>query len=910
MAMRSSWTSTPLLLLLAGAALAPPVEAGGAARAALDYLQRHTKQLKLAGSDIADVVVSSQVKSRHSGVTHVYLQQRHRGIEVHNAILAVNVGADGRVSSSGSRFFRGIASAAGGQSPRKVAAEAAASAAHHLKLKPAKGRQAVVGRFEVLSRQAGPAAVTMLSDGGVAARPIEAKLVWLPRGRAVRLAWRLEIEEIGGLHWWNAFVDAATGELIEAQDLVVQDSTAAISAAIARPDGLAAAALPAFADIDGSFYNVFALPFESPSDGDRTGVTGAADPAASPQGWHDTNNIAGPEFTITRGNNVHAYTDLNADNVVDPGSSPDGGAGLDFDLPLDLTLGASTYRPFAVTNLFYWNNILHDVTFGYGFDEAAGNFQVTNYSGAGGGNDDVRAEAQDGSGLNNANFGTPAQNAAVPRPRMQMFVWITPGLYFVTVNGGPAAGDYPAARANFGAQLSELGSVTGDVALVNDGVIGAPVPPSTTPGTVNDGCEPFGGVAGQIALLDRGFCTFVVKVSNAQAAGAIGVIVANNVAGPPIILGGSDPSITIPAVMITQADGNTLKANLPLNATLRFEGEVQPTRDSDLDAGVIAHEYGHGISNRLTGGPNNVLCLQNFGGNSEQMGEGWSDWFAITLTTHPDDNPLTLRGVASYLVFEPPDGPGIRPTPYTTDMTVNPSTYASVADVANISQPHGIGYVWNTMLWEMYWNLVDRYGYNADVYGDWTTGGNNLALQLVMDGMKFQPCQPGFVDGRNAILTGDTALTGGDNQCEIWRAFAKRGLGFSASQGSPIIRTDGVAAFDLPASCLTAVFGGFSSPVDAAPELNDWAAGDVVPLKITLSGMGTDLLIDSQPVDCETLLPTGEAPVAATSTSGLKKKGNEYHFNWQTDASWEGTCRRLTIRIPAPSDAVAYFSFD
>lgn len=85
MAMRSSWTSTPLLLLLAGAALAPPVEAGGAVRAALDYLQRHTKQLKLAGSDIADVVVSSQVKSRHSGVTHVYLQQRHRGIEVHNA---------------------------------------------------------------------------------------------------------------------------------------------------------------------------------------------------------------------------------------------------------------------------------------------------------------------------------------------------------------------------------------------------------------------------------------------------------------------------------------------------------------------------------------------------------------------------------------------------------------------------------------------------------------------------------------------------------------------------------------------------------------------------------------------------------------------------------------------------------
>src|SRR5687768_939219 len=749
MVISRSLIATTLFLILAGSALATPVEAGSAADAALDYVRRHKQDLGLTGSDVNDVVVSSEVTSRHNGITHVYLQQRYREIEVHNAILNVNVGADGGVISADSRFVANIASAAGGQNARKAAAEAAAAAAQQLQLKPSK-------RFDVIARKGGADDATTLSDGGVAARPIEAKLVWLAQDGAVRLAWSLEIEEADGEHWWNAFVDAATGELLAAHDLIVHDSASAISSAIARPDGLTAAALPAFADIDGSFYNVFALPFESPNDGDRTGVTGAADPAASPHGWHDTNNAPGPEFTITRGNNVHAYTDLNADNVADAGSSPDGGAGLQFDLPLDLAFGASTYRPFAVSNLFYWNNIVHDIALGYGFDEAAGNFQVTNYSGAVGGNDYVQAEAQDGSGLNNANFGTPRQNATDPRPRMQMFVWITPGLYFVTVNGGGAAGDYPAARANFGAQLSEIGAVTADVVLVDDGVIGAPVPPSTTPGTVNDGCEAFGGVEGMIALVDRGFCNFTVKVANAQAAGAIGVIVANNVAGPPAILGGADPSITIPAVMISLPDGNTLKANLPLNATLRFEGEAQPTRDSDLDAGVIAHEYGHGISNRLTGGPNIVTCLNN----AEQMGEGWSDWFALTLTTHPDDNLLTPRGVGAYVIYEPADGPGIRPTPYTTDMTVNPSTYASVADTANISQPHGIGYVWNTMLWEMYWNLVDRYGYNADVYGDWTTGGNNLGLQLVMDGMKLQPCLPGFVDGRNAILAADVALPG------------------------------------------------------------------------------------------------------------------------------------------------------
>ena len=232
-------------------------------------------------------------------------------------------------------------------------------------------------------------------------------------------------------------------------------------------------------------------------------------------------------------------------------------------------------------------------------------------------------------------------------------------------------------------------------------------------------------------------------------------------------------------------------------------------RDSDLDAGVIAHEYGHGISNRLTGGPNIVTCLNN----AEQMGEGWSDWFGITLTTHPSDTALTPRGVGTYLIFQPTDGNGIRPTPYSTDMSVNPSTYASVANPA-ISQPHGIGYVWNTMLWEMYWNLVDRYGYNADIYGPWHTAGNNRALQLVMDGLKLQVCRPGFVDGRDAILAADTALTGGANQCEIWRAFAKRGLGASASQGSSADRFDGVPAFNLPAACTTAAFGGFKSPVD------------------------------------------------------------------------------------------------
>jgi len=867
-----------------------------AADAAREYVTSNRQQFGLTGSDTNDMAISSTVDSAHNGVTHVYLQQRYRGIDVWDAILTVSIGADGRVISAGSRFVSNIASAAGGQQPRRTAELAAGDAAGHLRLQPTRP-------FQVLERKGGPAEEATLSDGGIAEKPIEARLVWLAVANGVRLAWNLRIDERGAEHWWHAFVDAETGASLGQIDLIVRDPIDATAGALTHPDP-AAASLPAFPPTDGAIYNVFPLPFESPSDGDRVLVTNAADPNASPFGWHDTNGAPGAEFFITRGNNVHAYTDLNADNVADPGSSPDGGGTLTFDFALDLTQSAATYRPAAVANLFYWNNIMHDVSYAYGFNEAAGNFQVNNYGKGGLGNDDVRAEAQDGSGTNNANFGTPVDGA---RPRMQMFIWTHPLPNTVTVHGGAIAGDYSASRATFGPQLNAAG-ITGDVVVVNDGVAGPAVPPAA-PGTVTDGCEPFAGVGGKIALVDRGFCNFSAKVFNAQTAGAIGVIVVNNVPGSPITMGFTAPipPITIPAVMISLADGTQFKAHAPLNVTLRLDAVRGLTRDSDLDAGVILHEYGHGISNRLTGGPAVVTCLNN----AEQMGEGWSDWFGITLTTRPSDTPITPRGVGTYVAFQPADGDGIRPTPYTTDMTVNPATYASVADTANISQPHGIGYVWNSMLWEVYWNLVDRYGYNANLYGHWTTGGNNLALQLVIDGMKFQVCRPGFVDGRNAILAADVALTGGANACEIWRGFAKRGLGFSANQGSSNDRSDGFEEFDLPAICTAATFGGFDPPVENAPSLNIANAGSVVPLKFTLDADDPPS-IDSQPVNCTTLVPTGVAPAPLDSPggTGLTQNGTEFHINWKTSSDWAGSCRRVTLRVPAASNPVAFFRFE
>ncbi len=124
-----------------------------------------------------------------------------------------------------------------------------------------------------------------------------------------------------------------------------------------------------------------------------------------------------------------------------------------------------------------------------------------------------------------------------------------------------AAGSYGASGADFGPALTPEG-FTGAVVLVDDG--------SANP---TEGCGPLIGFpAGAIALVDRGTCPFTEKVANAQAAGASAVIVVNNAPGAPIQMGGTDPSITIPSVMVSQADGAAIKAGLPATGTVRAAG--------------------------------------------------------------------------------------------------------------------------------------------------------------------------------------------------------------------------------------------------------------------------------------------------------------------------------------------------
>jgi len=142
----------------------------------------------------------------------------------------------------------------------------------------------------------------------------------------------------------------------------------------------------------------------------------------------------------------------------------------------------------------------------------------------------------------------------------------------------PAAANYAVGTADFGPDVSTAGT-TANVVQANP----------------NDGCSPVANLSGRLALIDRGNCNFDVKVKNAQNAGAVGVIVANNVASPLVInMGGAtssiDVTITIPSVMVSQADGNTLKGQLGsgLNATLLLDNSVLSGVDSQARALMYA----------------------------------------------------------------------------------------------------------------------------------------------------------------------------------------------------------------------------------------------------------------------------------------------------------------------------------
>ncbi|TPX47668.1 hypothetical protein CcCBS67573_g10236 [Chytriomyces confervae] len=246
----------------------------------------------------------------------------------------------------------------------------------------------------------------------------------------------------------------------------------------------------------------------------------------------------------------------------------------------------------------------------------------------------------------------------------------------------------------------------------------------------------------------------------------------------------TDTSSRNNANFLTPADGTSGRMRMYV-----FD-VTNPTRDGAYDNGIVYHEMGHGLSNRLTGGGSNPNCLSS--SQSGGMGEGWSDLWAVVLTLPATATRSTDIDMGRYVLG---GDKGIRAYPYSTSLTTNPHKYS---ELKTTSEVHNVGEIWCTMLYEVLWNMVDVSGWLNPA--DLTTGvasgkGNADFASVVIQGMKNQPCSPTFIQARDAIIAADKTLFGGKYNCAIWTGFAKRGLGMNA-KGSPYTNNA-----DIPVEC-------------------------------------------------------------------------------------------------------------
>lgn len=400
-----------------------------------------------------------------------------------------------------------------------------------------------------------------------AVNPVKARLAYVQvpneAGDAteLQLVWKFEVEMQD--NWYESAVTVSAPHRI----ISVVDWASDSPIPVPSPEPKAAT------------YHVYPWGVNDPACGEPSLEHESFDAHASPAGWHAIPYTHDPAFknvrldgkhgfwrntSTTWGNNIFAQENWEGQNRFVDNIRPDGGAEKMFNFTYkpqetdreDAYHEAQSYINATVTQLFYTNNLIHDLYYRYGFNEVAGNFQQYNFGRGGQENDAVITNAQDGSGFNNANFMTPpdGQNG-----RMRMYLWNT----------------------------------------------------------------------------------------------------------------------------------------------------AIPYRDGDMEAGIVIHEYSHGLSTRLTGGPANSGCLG--WGESGGMGEGWGDFLATTIRSTRSYSDYAMGAWAANR-----DG-GIRNFIYSLDEKINPSTYKTL-DKPGYWGVHAIGEVWAEILWVVSQDMIKEHGYSDKLF--------------------------------------------------------------------------------------------------------------------------------------------------------------------------------------------------
>jgi hypothetical protein len=276
------------------------------------------------------------------------------------------------------------------------------------------------------------------------------------------------------------------------------------------------------------------------------------------------------------------------------------------------------------------------------------------------------------------------------------------------------------------------------------------------------------------------------------------------------------------------ADGTSARVQMYI-----FTGPT-PDRDGSLEGDVVYHEMTHGVSIRLHGG---ITATQTAG-----MGEGWSDFVALSLLAEPGDDIDATYPMGPWVTYQLGSASftsnyyfGIRKFPYTTDLAKNPSTFADIdpnqislaGPISPIiggaaSEVHNVGAIWAQILYEARANMLRRYGY----------AGNERMLRLVIDGMKLSPANPTFAQARDAILQADFVDYAGADTAILWQGFAKRGLGFGAVAPASSTTTGVVESYTAPS------FVRFSYP-DGLP--SRLTPGQAAAFRVAMEGNGLTL---------------------------------------------------------------------
>lgn len=571
-----------------------PRSSASAGDIALAWVARHAALFGLDAQSLDSLYVPKVDATGETGVRRVTIGQRIDGLRVHEALLVATMDSKGRLVHVAGELAHGAVTGGVRLSAGEAIGEAAQKAGAGTDAAPARSDKTAPGTYKFANPYA---------DGVFEPHPVSAELVLVRTDAGLRKAWLTDVE-VSSHSWYETAIDAATGAVLDRKNRYAHAGPEGTVFREEHPDAAGATRqVTPFTGIDGSW------------------VAGAT----------------------TSGNNVNAYRDLDDNDANDEYQPNAADQHFNYGFTDAWRTTADTEsaaaldadRDAIITQLFYYTNDMHDWLYGYGFDEASGNFQVNNFGRGGADGDPVLAEAQDGYNFgcddgdgtpnespddrcrNNANFGTPGDGGS---PRMQMYMWI--------------------------------------------------------------------------------------------------------------------PN--------------------------------RPFRDGSLDGDVIAHEYGHGVSNRLVPG--------GIGGGTDQagsLGEGWSD--AISLLRWDDAT------VGEYVTGNTTGG--IR----NFDYDVHPWTYGDYSTA--VGSPHRNGEIWAATMYDLRVAL-----------------GIPAAAQLILDGMRSTPGPNAtFLDARDGILAEEASL-GNNRRCQIWSVFAARGMGVGAvSNGLHAVPTE---SLDAPAECLPVAASG------------------------------------------------------------------------------------------------------